>query len=105
MLIWLRVIADPSVKNVGMACAAFADYKDGSEIRPGTDLLMKVTGIKGDKTIRSALAQIRDWGLMWRYLEGSKNGRAGKSDVYRLTFPDDPAGIPMLDPDWTAPCG
>lgn len=100
MRVWARVIADPSVKCVGAFCASFADYKDGSEIRPGVPLLMKVTGIRGDKTVRSALSQIRDWGLMWRYIEGSKNGRAAKKDVYRLTFPGDISGIPMMSPDW-----
>lgn len=98
--IWLRVLADPSVKLTGFAMASFADYKNGSEIRPGCDLLMRVTGIRGDKTVRLALAQIRDWGLIWRYAEGRKSGRAGIADIYRLTFPEDISGIPMMDPEW-----
>jgi hypothetical protein len=103
MRIWARIIAEPSVKSVGAWCAHFADYGDGSEIRPGVPLLMKVTGIKGDKTVRSALAQIRDLELIWRYMEGSKNGRAAKKDVYRLTFPEDISGLPLMSPDWDEP--
>lgn len=105
MRVWARVTAEPSIKNTGAWLAHFADYQTGAEIRPGNALLMKVTGIKGNKTVISALAQIRDWGLIWRYAEGSKNGRQGKSDVYRLTFPDDVTGIPLLSPDWEEPCG
>ena len=102
---WLRVLADPSVKNVGFAMASFADYKTGGDIHPGGLLLRKVTGIKGNKTVITALAQIRDWGLIWRYTEGSRNGRTGLNDVYQLTYPDDISGIPMLGPDWLPPCG
>lgn len=101
---WLRVIADPSVKSVGMACQAWADYRTGANIRPGCELLMKATGIKGDKTIRNALAQVREWGLMWRYHEG-RSGIKGDFDIYRLTFPDDISAIPMWSPDWEPPCG
>lgn len=99
--VWLRVIASSSVKCVGMACAAFADYETGAEVRPGIPLLMKVCGGMGNKTVGDALKLIRDWDLMWRYLEGSRNGRSGNSDVYRLTIPEDIFGrVPMLDPDW-----
>jgi hypothetical protein len=103
--IWLRVIAKPSVKCVGMACAAFADYGTGAEIHPGNAILGTACGGMDKKTVITALAQIRDWQLIWRYSEGSKNGRAGKSDIYRLTWPEDISGIPMLGPDWQAPCG
>lgn len=102
---WLRVLADPSIKNTGFALASFADYKTGGDIHPGGVLLRKVTGIKGNKTIITALAQIRDWGLIWRYAEASKNGQSGQFDMYRLTFPDDISGIPMLGPDWSDACG
>lgn len=106
--IWARVIADPSVKNTGFALLTWADWKTGANIHPGNPLLMRVTGIKGDKTVRDALKIIRDWGFIWRYLEASKaeyimtkkGVRVKPSDEYRLTFPDDISGIPMLDPDW-----
>ena len=101
MRVWLRVTASSSVKCVGMACAAFADYETGAEIHPGNALLGTVCGGMTKKTVIAALAQIREWGLIWRYLEGSKAGRAGLSDVYRLTFPHDILmRVPMLDPDW-----
>jgi hypothetical protein len=99
--IWLRVVASSSVKCVGFACAAFADYETGAEIHPGIPLLMKVCGGMGNKTVGDALRTIRGWDLMWRYLEGSKNGRSGNADMYRLTIPEDIlARVPMLDPDW-----
>ncbi len=115
-LVWRRVLADPSVKNTGFALAAAADYKTGAQIHPGNELLMLMTGIKGDKTVRDALKRLRDWGFIWRYLEASKaeyivtkkGVRVKPSDEYRLTFPADISGIPMLSPDleqgWEA-CG
>ena len=99
--VWLRVIASPSVKCVGFACASFADYETGADIHPGIPLLMKICGGMGNKTVGDALKIIRGWDLIWRYLEGSKNGRSGNSDMYRLTIPEDILGrVPMLDPDW-----
>lgn len=104
--VWVRVLADAPVKNVGFALAARADYKSGANIHPGNELLMLMTGIKSDKTVREALRQIREWGFAWRYVEGSKapfimtkNGRRRMSDEYQLTFPADISAIPMLSPD------
>jgi len=102
MQVWARVIAAPSVKCVGSFCAHFADYETGAEIRPGTELLAKVCGMTG-RTVIGALAQMREWDLIWRYSEGKKQGRRGMADVYRLTIPDDVLWrVPMLDPDWAA---
>lgn len=100
---WLRVIASPSVKCVGFAVCSFADYGSGAAIRPGIALLRQVCGGMGNKTVIESLAQIRDWGFIWRYSEGSKNGRAAKADIYRLTYPADTSAIPMLSPDWLPP--
>jgi hypothetical protein len=108
VIVWRRVQADPSVKNVGYVLASWADYDTGARIFPGTRKLMLATGIKGDHTVRNALRQIREWRLAWRYLEGSRapfvttaqGEKKRPADEYRLTFPDDPAGIPMLSPDW-----
>jgi hypothetical protein len=105
---WARVLADPSVKNTGFALLTWADYGTGAGIHPGVGRLMQVTGIKGDHTVRNALKQMRDWGFIWRYLEGSKapfivtrnGGRKRPADEYRLTFPGDISRIPMLSPDW-----
>lgn len=103
MRMWARVIGPASLKNVGAWCAHFADYKTGAEIRPGIPLLMKVCGGMGNKTVGDSLKQMRDWGVLWRYAEASKNGIKGNSDIHRLTFPDDISAIPMLGPDWGEP--
>lgn len=104
MKVWARVRAAPSVKCVGAFAAFFADYGDGANVRPGTVMLAAVSGEMSDRTVKLALAQIRDWGLMWRYIEGSKQGRRGVADVYRLTIPDDVfARVPMLTPEYRAP--
>jgi hypothetical protein len=103
MRMWARVIGPASLKNVGAWCAYFADYRTGAEIRPGIPLLMKVCGGMGNKTVGDSLRQMRDWGVLWRYAEASKNGVKGNSDIHRLTFPDDISAIPMLGPDWGEP--
>ena len=102
--VWLRVIASSSVKCVGFACASFADYATGAEIHPGNVILGKACGGMTKKTVIGALGQMREWQLIWRYHEGSKSGRAGMADVYRLTIPEDIFHIvPMLDPEWNDP--
>lgn len=104
MRVWVRVVAPPSVKLVGAMAAHFADYGDGSDIRPGNTVLAAICGGMSNKTVITALAQIRDWGLIWRYIEGSKQGRRKLSDVYRLTIPVDALDrIPMLDPKYEVP--
>jgi hypothetical protein len=103
MRVWVRVIASPSVKCIGMACAHFADYKDGSEVRPGIPKLQKACGGMSNKTVGDALKLMREWGLLWRYIEASKSGQKDIADVYRLTWPDDISAIPMLGPDWKEP--
>lgn len=106
---WLRVIATPAVKCTGYALSSFADYRTGAEIRPGNAILAAAAGGLSKRSVIDALAQMRDWGLIWRYVEGSKSGRAAIRDEYRLTFPDDISKIPMLSPDWEeqplAACG
>lgn len=102
--VWARVLAEPSVKLTGFALLTWADYKTGAGIRPGNPLLMRVTGIRSDRTVRDALMLMRDeWGLIWRYREGSKSGRRKEPDEYRLTFPGEIDSIPMMDPDWRLP--
>ena len=104
MNVWARVIAPPSVKLVGVMAAHFADYSTGAEIRPGNEILAVVSGGMDKRTVLKALAQIREWGLIWRYSEGRLQGRRGMADVYRLTIPADAlAMIPMLDPDYRHP--
>jgi len=104
MNVWARVIAAPSVKLVGAMAAYFADYSTGADIRPGNEILAAVSGGMDKRTVLKSLAQIREWGLIWRYSEGRLQGRRGMADVYRLTIPEHAlALIPMLDPDYRHP--
>ena len=104
MNVWARVIAPPSVKLVGVMAAHFADYSTGAEIRPGNEILAVTSGGMDKRTVLKALAQIREWGLIWRYSEGRLQGRRGMADVYRLTVPVNAlAMVPMLDPDYRHP--
>ena len=97
--IWRRVVADPAIKLVGWTAASWAD-PDGTRIFPGARKVAASTGLT-ETTVKNALAVIRQTGLMWRYVEGSKHGRAGLSDEYRLTVSDDILGrVPMLSPDY-----
>ena len=103
MNVWVRVIAPPSVKLTGVMAAHFADYSTGADIRPGNEILSAVCGYD-TRTVLKALAQIRDWGLIWRYSEGRLQGRRGMADVYRLTIPEDAIGrIPLLNPAYSRP--
>jgi hypothetical protein len=103
MNVWVRVIAAPSVKLTGIMAAHFADYATGADIRPGNDILSAVCGLD-KRTVLRSLAQIRAWGLIWRYSEGRLQGRRGLADVYRLTIPEDAIGrFPLLDPRYCRP--
>jgi hypothetical protein len=86
--IWHEVKAKPPVKVVGYALLKYADYWDGANIHPGGPLLAAMTD-QTEKTVGKALARMRDWGLIWRYVEGSKHGRGALADEYRLTVPGD----------------
>jgi hypothetical protein len=104
MHVWARVIAKPSVKQVGVWCAHFADYQYGHDIKPGIPLLQLVCGERvSNKTVGDALGQMRDWGFLWRYYSAALSGIKDDRDIHRLTFPDDIDGIPMLSPDWQPP--
>lgn len=103
---WARVMATPAVKCTGYALLTWAGWKDGAHIRPGIPRLMKATGIRSDATVRNALRQMREWGLVWRYYEAAQSGLKDDADEYRLTFPGDISAIPMYSPDWEEPlCG
>jgi hypothetical protein len=80
------VAAKPPVKVVGYQLLEFADFWDGADIHPGELILAERTQ-QTDRTVGKALGQIRAWGLIWRYREGSKQGRQQLSDEYRLTVP------------------
>ena len=102
MNVWARVIAPPSVKLVGVMAAHFADYSTGAEIRPGNEILAVVSGGMDKRTVLKALAQIREWGLIWRYSEGVCRRRGNAT--YRLTIPKTP-GDPDARSGLPPPCG
>lgn len=101
--VFRRVIADPSVKNVGIWAATYSD-PDGTSIYPGNPRLANITGLS-DKAVRNALRIIRGYGLMHRCAIGSAAGRRGLADEYRLTIPIDifERGVPLLTPEETIP--
>jgi hypothetical protein len=82
-----RCLLGSTVKLVAYTLANYAS-NDGSSVRPGEALLMKDTEL-GERTVRDALAKLRDVGLIERTFHASSAGLRDKADVYRLTFPDD----------------
>lgn len=98
--VWRRVVADPAIKLVGWTAASWGD-PDGTRIFPGAKNLAATTCLT-ETTVKKALAVIREAGLMWRHVEGSRHGRQGVADEYRLTVPSDVTGLPMLTPEYEA---
>lgn len=99
---WERLVKrarmSPSTKLVALTIATYAD-KGGNRMYPGVAKLAAVTGLS-DKTVRTALRVLRDdlW-LIERTYEGSRNGRRGLADEYRLRRPHDiEQRTHMLDP-------
>lgn len=99
---WRRIIRRCRLgASTKLVAAVLADYAnpDGTRIRPGNERLVAVTELS-DKTVRKALDRLRDLGLIDRVFEGSKMGRRGLADEYRLALPDDLMDrVEMLDPD------
>ena len=99
---WRRIIRRCRLgASTKLVAAVLADYAnpDGSRIRPGNGRLVAVTELS-DKTVRNALDRLRDFGLIERVFEGSKMGRRGLADEYRLSIPADLLDrVEMLDPD------
>lgn len=101
---WRRIIRrarlGSSVTLVASILADFAD-PDGTRIRPGNKNLAAACEV-GDKTVRRGLERLRELGLVERVFSGSKSGRKGLADEYRLTIPGDLTDrVPMLTPDET----
>ena len=104
MAVFRRVRVTPAVKLAGVMAAEFANYDDGAEIRPGSEILAAVAGEMAPLTALRALAKLRDLGLLWRYVEGRKYGRRAVADCYRLTLPSDLlTRVPLLTPDYEVP--
>ncbi len=97
--VWTRVITTTPTKAVGYAAAQFADWDDGTEVRPSDELLARICGCS-TKSVERAFAFMRDHGLVWRY---HKAVRKHDAAVYRLTVPEDITRVPMLTPDWKYP--
>jgi hypothetical protein len=99
---WERIVKrarmNPSTKLVALAIATYAD-KGGDRMYPGVQKLAAVTGLT-DRTVRTALRVLRDdLCLLERTYEGSRNGRRGLADEYRLRRPHDiDRRTHMLDP-------
>jgi hypothetical protein len=81
------VILPSTTKHVALNLATYADG-DGRDVFPGNERLTDDTGLS-DKTVRTALDRLRAVGLIERVSIGSRAGRRGLADVYRLTIPDD----------------
>lgn len=103
---WMRVFMalsiNPTIKVVGCALAFNADYGTGHEAHPGIERLMAQTGLRSDKTVRTALEQLRRAGLIERRFKGSSAGRRGLADMYYLTLHNDlriAAGVKPCDCD------
>jgi hypothetical protein len=102
--VWRRVRVSATVNLVGFALASFADWNDGTRIRPGNVVLAAICSEMHPKTIERAVSVIRGYDLIWRYAEGSRKGVKGANDEYRLTIPDDIlVRIPLLTPDFDVP--
>jgi hypothetical protein len=93
-----RVRLGPSAKLVACMLADYAN-PDGTSVRPGNDRLAAVSELS-DKTVRRSLVMLREMGLIERVFAGSKMGRRGLADEYRLTYPLDlTVSAELLPPD------
>ena len=89
---WERVVRScvdlhVTVKAVAYTLATYGDL-DGTSVRPGNEALAADT-CTSDKTVRRAVGELRDLGLIERVVHGSARGRAGVADEYRLSIPVD----------------
>jgi len=88
---WERVIKalplPSSAKHVALNAATYADAK-GGEVFPGNERTVADTGLSL-ATVKRAYRLLRDVGLLVRVVEGSRMGRRGIADEYRLAIPDD----------------
>ncbi|WP_157519485.1 helix-turn-helix domain-containing protein [Modestobacter sp. Leaf380] len=76
-----------TTKAVGFAMATYADG-DGSRIYPGAARLAAVTGLS-ERSVRGALTNLRDLGLVHRTVKGGMRGTHAFADVYQLQIPAD----------------
>ncbi len=87
-----------TIKAVGTMLASYANYKNGTEIRPGTARLAVDCEVNY-RTAKRCLAILRDVGLIVLVRKAERHGLA---DEYRLDFPEDLLDreeIEVWDPD------
>lgn len=100
-LTWRTIVArcllGSTVKLVAYTLANYAS-SNGADVRPGEKLLAKDTEL-GERTVRDALARLREVGLIHRTFEASTTGLRNMADEHRLTFPEDLEDrVAMWDP-------
>ncbi len=88
---WERVIRalplPSAAKHVALNAATYADAK-GAQVYPGNERTVADTGLSL-ATVKRAYRMLREVGLLVRVVEGSRMGRRGVADEYRLSIPDD----------------
>lgn len=89
---WERIMrrvrfGSPMTKYVGMVLAQYANT-DGSNAFPSQDKLARVCEVS-EKTVRTALGEMRARGLIVRDRKGGMRGTQAFSDVYHLAIPAD----------------
>jgi hypothetical protein len=96
---WVRRCVLPSSsKLVALVMATYA-ARDGSRIFPGVARLAATTGLS-ERTVRTALGNLRDVGLIERVYPGGRRGTQAFADVHRLAIPADlPDRVKLLNPD------
>ncbi len=96
---WIRRCCLPaSTKLVALVMATYA-ARDGSRIFPGVARLAATTGLS-ERTVRTALGNLREVGLIERVYPGGRRGQMAFADVHRLAIPADLMDrVPMLNPD------
>ncbi|MFB4280811.1 helix-turn-helix domain-containing protein [Nonomuraea sp. MTCD27] len=104
---WIRLVRRCDLSTTGLSASA-ADHvavtlagfgnADGTKVFPGVKLLAKCTK-RGERTVKRALARLRELELLTLVVSGSRHG-LGRADEYRLTYPEDLAErVPMLAPN------
>jgi hypothetical protein len=104
---WIRLVRRCDLSTAGLSASA-ADHvavtlagfgnADGTKVFPGVKLLAKCTK-RGGRTVKRALARLRELELLTLVASGSRHG-LGRADEYRLTYPENLAErVPMLAPN------
>lgn len=82
-----RVRVGSMTKYVGMVLAQYANT-DGTNAFPSVDKLARVCEVS-EKTVRNALGELRERGLIVRVRKGGLRGTQAFSDVHNLAIPAD----------------